>query len=623
MKPVLSDPMKSAMKICCLAVVFTAFAVRSAGAEPPSKDYELLYEEAFKGNALNEKDWRYRTGARSGTGFHDSLNRKENVSVSDGALHIAVRQETIDGKPANTGGGIISKHQFGYGYYETLSAPFMTGHGVHSSFWQAGGLPGLNNNIFEIDSYEIDSRSSIACHNLYVHLCPKPYKEVPWVHRANVPLKLNADGSYLSGYEYTPQGVTFYEGGQVVGRADWPDMPAQQVVLLSALNGAGKVDGQPGETTFKYFRYYAKDYPGENLLPNGNFEYNQDKVDANKPIAWQQKGTEGASRIIAGDASRDHYYLRQGLSDRASEVSTRQSLEFIRNGDYQLSAMVRSSGGQEIASLSAADFGGTEVVANVAATSRWTRVTLPPIHVMTHGITVTIRSTSAAGQSFDIDDVQLIKPVPPGSTQPATKPFTLIHDPIWSLATHETIRFDGDGKFYFFDRNVGLGDAITVAFTMNPSRRANTSPIERVPKTGKAGWAVQLTESGQIIFRIGSAAESEAVVADAGYEAGKETRVCCVYDKGDAKIYVNGTLAASRAKIAHQVDDTTAAGRLGCVNNPYEAIGDVIARGEPAGTGIAAKMPRYRNYAGTLQDVRVYNRALAVDEIAGRKGHRE
>lgn len=69
---------------------------RALGA-PPSPDYELLYEDHFSSGTINEKDWTYRTGRRTG-GNMDGLNRKENVSVSGGGLHIAVRQELIGGK---------------------------------------------------------------------------------------------------------------------------------------------------------------------------------------------------------------------------------------------------------------------------------------------------------------------------------------------------------------------------------------------------------------------------------------------------------------------------------------------------------------------------------------------
>ena len=123
--------------------------------------------------------------------------------------------------------------------------------------------------------------------------------------------------------------------------------------MLTALNGTGKVDGQPGETTFDFFRCYAKDWPGVNLLPNGGFEYNQDKINPAKPVAWRTRGVapDDSTRVVADEAFRDGYKLRLGNATKAFDVSLQQTLEFIRNGDYELTAMVRSSGGQSGAHL--------------------------------------------------------------------------------------------------------------------------------------------------------------------------------------------------------------------------------------------------------------------------------
>ena len=51
-----------------------------------------------------------------------------------------------------------------------------------------------NNNIFEIDSYEIDSKTWVATNNLYVDLPYNGYSYTPWPHRAQVPFKFQKDG---------------------------------------------------------------------------------------------------------------------------------------------------------------------------------------------------------------------------------------------------------------------------------------------------------------------------------------------------------------------------------------------------------------------------------------------
>ena len=73
----------------------------------------------------------------------------------------------------------------------------------------------------------------------------------------------------------------------------------------------------PGDSTVDYFRYYAKDYPGVNLLPNGSFEYNQDKIDPAKPVAWVVEGDKLAVNVMEGDAAHDRYKLKLGRQGKA------------------------------------------------------------------------------------------------------------------------------------------------------------------------------------------------------------------------------------------------------------------------------------------------------------------
>jgi Glycosyl hydrolases family 16 len=607
----------TSVRSVCLRMA--VFAVTMSGpsltAAVPSPDYELLFADDFDGEHLDLSHWRYRTGERGGVNMFRSLNRAENITVSGGKLRIAVRQEQMAGQLVNTGGGVISTHQFGYGYYECLSTPFMAGHGVHSAFWQSGGAPGKNNSIFEIDAYEIDSKVRMACHNLYVHISPKPYKEVPWVHRANVPIRLEADGSYLCAYEYTPQGVIFYSQGVVVAKAEWNELTAAQCLWLTALNGVGKVDGQPGESTFDYVRYYAKDWPGVNLLPNGSFEYNQDKTNPLRPVAWDQQATDNRSgQVLTGEAARDRYRLRQGLEDREHQTRTSQTLEFLRNGDYELTAQVRTQGDVRRARIVVSGHGGEPLILDLPRASSWTPVQVPRIPLTSHGVTIALESAGAAGSWVEYDDVRFQKPALAGQT-PTQPAFQLIGDPIWRLAEREPITFTGDPKFYFFDRNVGCGDAISVVFTITPEMRANTMPIARAPKTGTAGWAVQLTEQGQVVLRIGSSATQDVLVADAQYVAGKPMTVACIVERGTARIAIDGKVIASRSGLTCTTTDTTAAGRLGNVSNVFDAVGDVMVQAAPGADPITGAIPRYKAYRGQLAQVRVYNRALSDTEL--------
>jgi beta-glucanase (GH16 family) len=583
-------------------------SARGLSAAPPSADYELLFEDNFDGERLDTEAWSYRTGPRM-----DGLNRKENVSVSGGALRVAVRIDTINGKPTPTGGGVISRKPFGYGYYESRSKPFMAGTGVHSSFWQAGGGANGNNRIFEIDSYEIDSGSSLGCNNLYVHICPKELREIPWPLRAHVTWRFADDGWFLDGYEYTPDGVIFYDNGKQVARVEWPDLTAQQVVWLTGLNGCGKVDASklPGETVFDYFRYYAREYPGVTLLPNGSFEYNHDKIDPAKPVAWTVTGSVSSVLVTKGDAAHDDHFLRIGSKLVAFENAVTQKLEHLRNGDYTLTARVRAGKGLRLARVSVS--GGGKRAAEIAAAANWSTIRIPSVSVTDNTAEITVEARGAGGQWLEIDDIRFMKPPLPGRQPRTPRALVRAGEPVWNALQH-AMHFPGDKSFGFFDRNVGLGDSMTVSFVMKPSGRADASPIARMPKKGDDGWMVVLTSGGDVIFRVGSEETHTDVLAKADYESGKETRVSCVFDRGTCRIFINGDLVATKTGIPHSTKDTTEPGRFGSVNDAYLAVGEVIVANEKAGQPPKAGK-KLAKYVGWLRDVRVYNRALDAAEI--------
>ncbi len=588
------------------------FALPLARSAPPGPDFELLFADEFSGNRVDERDWNFRVGPRMGAGI-DGLNLARNVRIADGHLIIELRRETVDGKPANTGGGLISRHRFGYGYYECRSQPFMAGHGVHTAFWQRGMGGPENNSVFEIDSHEIDSTQTIACNNLYVDVSTKGFMELAWPHRAQVPLQLPPDRWWVDAYDYTPDGVIFYDQGRVVARADFPDLVAAQNVWLTALNGVGKVDADklPGETRFDYFRFYARDYPGANLLGNGGFEYNQDKVDLQSPVAWRETGDVSASRVVRGGAAQGDFKLRHG-GDHAYSVTTSQTLQFIRNGDYELRVRVRRGGKQSVARVRISDFGGKDRTAEIPVSDAWTDVRLARIPVSRHGITVSIVSEARAGDWLEVDEVQFMKPPLPGQEPRPSRSFAFREgDPIWRLAERAPILFTGDEKFYFFGRNCGFGESMTVSFVMQPEKLADTFPITRLPKTGNAGWGVGLSAAGDVSFRLGSHASHRDVVASHAYRPGVAIRVTCVYDRGTAAIYLDGKLRLRVEGLEHSPNDATAAGRLGANSGLYDAVGDVTLRADAP----PPKARRFQNYAGALGDVRIYNRSLGPAEI--------
>jgi hypothetical protein len=596
-------------------IILVQFCFICAFAQPPSDDYILLFEDNFSGSKLNENNWSYRLDRRRGEYFN-GLNLAGNVYLENGYLHIVAQQDTIDGVIENTGGGIISKHQFGFGYYETLSKPFMEGTGVHSAFWQAGGVdPEVPNRIFEIDSYEIDSKTFLGDNNLYLHICPKEYSEAPWPHRAKIPLEFRKDGWLHDAFEYTPTGVIFYDNGKVVANAERENLVAYQKVWLTALNGFGEVEKckQPGETLFDYFRFYSKEYPGANIVSNGSFEYNQDKIDPEKPVAWKKVKTNGNMGVMKGDASSGEYFLQFGHDDEPFSSEISQKLEYIVNGNYNLSAMVRSSGGPANAEMIVYGYGSPLLKKTIPASAAWRKIEINGIPVTQNAIGIGFNIAGDSGKWVEIDDVRLM--IPAKSIEVVEqKPLVIIGDPIWHLGINEPIIFPGDNRFFFFDRNVGLGDAITVSFRINAGMKSDMTPVARMPKTGMSGWAVQLTDKGGLNFRIGSQSENFCLQADNVYEPNKEFLITCIFNNGVAEIFIDGKLAAVGTGISFNTKDKTAAGRLGDTQTDIKSVAEVYIPETNSETSAAGDR-KIQQFKGRIKDLRIYNRAISEIEI--------
>ena len=67
-------------------------------------EYTLKWIDDFNGNTLNETNWKYLT--KNCNQSEESVNRKENVTVSGGSLYLAAKKEdktyTGDADPWNT-----------------------------------------------------------------------------------------------------------------------------------------------------------------------------------------------------------------------------------------------------------------------------------------------------------------------------------------------------------------------------------------------------------------------------------------------------------------------------------------------------------------------------------------
>jgi beta-glucanase (GH16 family) len=397
---------------CALPLLSTAVRAQVAG-RPPSDRYTLRFADEFDGTTLNPANWTYRSGAR-----FIGLNRPENVSVSGGRLHIAFRKEMIDGKLQYTCGGVISKRIFGYGYYEVKSK-LHRGPGLHSSFWTMGvagdgvHIP-LENTLTEIDGYEVDSvdpRNVTFNRNLYIG------RRTAYGAGTSKSIDSSAE-DFVAGFEWLPGKIVFYRNGVAVGQIDTKrrEFYGPQNLWLSALamSDGHPVDDSllPSETSWDYFRYYARDLVGVNVVANANFEFIEgDAAPAPRcPVAWIDDGDTAAGFAEANPESFAGSYDLEQTAAKPYTVTTRQTLPFLMPAHYRFSARVRSSGGQSVAQMRVFDYGGVEKSIAIPKADQWTEITIPDIAVSgKNGATIAFTSTGDAGQWLRVDDVQFVQ----------------------------------------------------------------------------------------------------------------------------------------------------------------------------------------------------------------------
>ncbi|BCA58282.1 glycoside hydrolase family 16 protein [Sphingomonas sp. HMP6] len=404
-------------------------AVADAAVASAPVGYTLAYADEFNAATLNTDDWYYRIAAPYAGGYV----RSQNVSLDGSALNLKFGYEDVngDGAPDYTGGGIMSRNTFGYGYYEIRAKLFNATTGLHSSFWSmgirrdisgAGGDPRINqdidaglqpeqNQLYEIDGFEHDSPDSMGMGDYKQSTSTTAHRR-PYGNGAS--LGVNFGDWNVYGFEYTTAFTKFYVNGDLKLTIDNTTngyVYTPQTFWLTALRtaNASNTSVLPGYSQFDYFRYYNKPQLGANLVGNGAFDATPVSLfQAWNPPAWIETYDKPASYLVSDDVYNGTRSLIQTAAANFV-VTTKQNLKFLPNGTYRLTARVKSSGGQSTAVMRALNYGGTERRFDIPATSAWTLVTLDNIAVTNHQATVAFSSTGTANQWLRVDDVQFVQ----------------------------------------------------------------------------------------------------------------------------------------------------------------------------------------------------------------------
>jgi hypothetical protein len=204
------------MAIERVVMVLCLLGGTSGAIEPtyPPPLYSLVFHDDFSGPRLDEQRWMYRTDVKL-----DSSQRPENVFLRDGRLVIALRKESHRGK-SYTGGGVISRAAFRYGYFEAR-VKMHGGAGWHQSVWAMYADPSTTYPArmrTEIDGIEFDSDLPTKGHmGLIRWRGPAQSRSstcTPGVYRG--PLGFDATAGFHNyGFEWTEREVRFFVDGDL------------------------------------------------------------------------------------------------------------------------------------------------------------------------------------------------------------------------------------------------------------------------------------------------------------------------------------------------------------------------------------------------------------------------
>lgn len=228
----------------------------------PPTGYELVFADEFNGEKIDMQKWGFRLDSKM-----LSTQQPENISLKGGNLEIALRKESARGKDY-TGGGVISRETFAYGYYEArLKTP--PAEGWHTAFWSMkhsfpDKAPGPRA-LLELDFCEQDGGDPHFFSFGIINQFPNAKKKESW-NAGRWVIEDAPDTSadfHVWACEFTPEIIRFYFDGRLtkeLSASGFPhdDMSVWLSVIASTLKGDRWVDESklPNTVMVDYVRVY-------------------------------------------------------------------------------------------------------------------------------------------------------------------------------------------------------------------------------------------------------------------------------------------------------------------------------------------------------------------------------
>lgn len=242
-----------------LVLIVPAISAGAQSGAPPQ--YVLEWSDSFSSPVLDVTRWNYRTDIKA-----KSAQLPANVSVEGGQLRIALRRQNFGGQEY-TGGGVVSRAAFRYGYFQ-VEAKTTTNPGWHSSFWMLAGTGATTfapSARTEIDDFEINSSASeVISMGRLEWLGGKAVGST----RCNANYKPgwnSAEAYHTYGLEWTEQEIRYYLDGALICTQPYP--PTQYThdalnIWLTAIGYSPNVavtDPDSG-VSFRNVSYFIRDY---------------------------------------------------------------------------------------------------------------------------------------------------------------------------------------------------------------------------------------------------------------------------------------------------------------------------------------------------------------------------
>jgi beta-glucanase (GH16 family) len=363
-----------------------------AQATAPNNKYVKQWGDNFAGNTVDTSLWNFRTDSKA-----LSVQKAANITQVPGELDINLKAE-VNGSYNYTGGGVVSKQAFRYGYFET-NVQTTNFPGWHSSFWLfagSGTTTYVNTSSTEIDIFEINSNSAKFISKGIIGWSNGATISGHNTGRCTTSSSL-ADYSYNAfhtyGAEWTEQGVNYYTDGALVcsrayGPSDWPHDKLN--IWLTSIGYQTPISANAAANSpvrFQPVSYYIKDY----------YIHNSDAGYAETGGAWTASALKGYSNLGTRYSN--------GAGDSASWTPT-----ILAEGDYAIYTWnVVYASSDPAAKYAVTDSAGTShytVDGTNAALSGW--VSLGTHHLLA-GTSGKVVLTSSGSQYMRPDIVKFVR----------------------------------------------------------------------------------------------------------------------------------------------------------------------------------------------------------------------